>query len=112
MSEVMKLSIAVKDKAVLHASYMPFLKSGGLFIPTKKSFIMGQKVILVIALLDEPEKFEVNGKVVWITPPEVSGNRVPGIGIQFEGVNADDLRSKIEKLIAHIITTDRKTHTM
>lgn len=112
MSEVMKLSIAVKDKSVLHASYMPFLKTGGLFIPTKKSFTMGQKVILVIALLDEPGKFEVDGKVVWITPPEVSSNRVPGIGIQFEGANADELRMKVEKLIAHTIATDRKTHTM
>jgi hypothetical protein len=30
------LSLAIKDKAVLYAAYMPFVKNGGLFISTKK----------------------------------------------------------------------------
>ena len=31
------LSLTIKDKAVLYAAYMPFIKNGGLFIPTNKS---------------------------------------------------------------------------
>ena len=30
------LSLAIKDKAVLYAAYMPFVKNGGLFIPNKE----------------------------------------------------------------------------
>ena len=29
------LSLAIKDKAVLYAAYMTFVRNGGLFIPTK-----------------------------------------------------------------------------
>ena len=32
------LSLAIKEKAALYAAYMPFLKGGGLFIPTSKPF--------------------------------------------------------------------------
>ncbi|HYD33587.1 MAG TPA: pilus assembly protein PilZ, partial [Methylophilaceae bacterium] len=28
------LSLAIKEKAALYAAYMPFVKGGGLFIPT------------------------------------------------------------------------------
>ena len=27
------LSLTIKDKAVLYAAYMPFVKNGGMFIP-------------------------------------------------------------------------------
>ncbi len=30
------LSLTIKDKSVLYAAYMPFIKEGGLFIPTSK----------------------------------------------------------------------------
>src|SRR5690606_34285320 len=32
------LSLTIKDKSVLYAAYMPFIKNGGLFIPTNKSY--------------------------------------------------------------------------
>lgn len=28
------LSLALKDKAALYSAYMPFVKSGGIFVPT------------------------------------------------------------------------------
>ncbi|EES94154.1 hypothetical protein HMPREF0776_1220, partial [Staphylococcus aureus subsp. aureus USA300_TCH959] len=28
------LSLAVKDKAALYSAYMPFVKNGGIFVPT------------------------------------------------------------------------------
>ena len=31
------LSLTIKDKAVLYAAYMPFVKHGGLFIPYEPS---------------------------------------------------------------------------
>ena len=33
------LSLTIKDKSVLYAAYMPFIKDGGLFIPTNKHYL-------------------------------------------------------------------------
>jgi type IV pilus assembly protein PilZ len=30
------LSLTIKDRAVLYAAYMPFVRNGGLFVPTNK----------------------------------------------------------------------------
>ena len=53
---------------MLYAAYMPFIKNGGLFIPTNKSYKLGDEVFMLLNLMDEQEKIPVAGKVVWITP--------------------------------------------
>ena len=60
------LSLAIKDKAVLYAAYMPFIRNGGLFIPTKKDYQLGDEVFMLLNLMDEAEKLPVAGKVVWV----------------------------------------------
>lgn len=30
------LSLTIKDRTVLYAAYMPFVRHGGLFVPTNK----------------------------------------------------------------------------
>lgn len=105
------LSLTIKDKAVLYAAYMPFIRNGGMFIPTQKPYQMGDEVFMLLTLLDEPEKVPVAGKVVWITPKGAQGNKVAGVGVQFTG---DDTlaRNKIETLLAGSVKSDRPTHTM
>lgn len=56
------LSLTMKDKAVLYAAYMPFVKNGGLFIATNKKFNLGDDVFLLLNLMEEPEKIPVAGK--------------------------------------------------
>lgn len=105
------LSLAIKDKSVLYATYMPFIRNGGMFIPTQKQYQMGDEVFMLLALLDEPERVPVAGKVIWITPKGAQGNKAAGVGVQFTG--EDSLaRDKIEKLLAGSVTSDRPTHTM
>ena len=105
------LSLAIKDKAVLYAAYMPFIRNGGLFIPTKKEYQLGDEVFMLLNLMDEAEKIPVAGKVVWMTPKRPQGNRAPGIGVQFN--DQDDVaRSKIETYLAGALQSDRHTHTM
>ena len=41
------LSLAIKDKSVLYAAYMPFIRNGGLFIPTNKHYRLGDEVFML-----------------------------------------------------------------
>ncbi|MEM1091874.1 MAG: pilus assembly protein PilZ, partial [Pseudomonadota bacterium] len=55
----------------------------------------------------------VAGKVIWVTPPGSQGNRVAGIGVQFnEGNDGEIAKSKIENILAGMVNADRPTHTM
>jgi type IV pilus assembly protein PilZ len=55
----------------------------------------------------------VAGKVVWVTPVGAQGNRTAGIGVQFnEGPDGEQVRTKIEALLAGALGADRPTHTM
>ena len=105
------LSLTIKDPSVLYAAYMPFIKNGGLFIPTSKVYKLGDEVFLLLNLMDEPEKIPVAGKIVWITPKGAQGNRAAGIGVQFNEQD-DTAKKKIETALAGALGSDRATHTM
>ena len=105
------LSLTIKDKAVLYAAFMPFIDNGGLFIPTNKSYNIGDEVFMLLNLMDEPEKIPVAGSVVWITPKRAQSNRAAGIGVQFSGQD-DTAIKKIENYLAGILESDRPTHTL
>ncbi len=105
------LSLTIKDKAVLYAAYMPFVKNGGMFIPTSKSYRLGDEVFMLLSLMDESEKIPVAGKVIWVTPRGAQGNRAAGIGVQF--TDQDNIAvTKIETYLAGSINSDKPTHTM
>ena len=106
------LSLTIRDKAVLYATYMPFVKNGGLFIPTTRTYPLGEEVSMVLTLMDETEKLPVIGKVVWITPSGAQGNRAPGVGVQFTGEDGVKVRNKIETFLAGALKSERPTHTM
>ncbi len=106
------MSLAIRDKNTLYQTYMPFLANGGLFIPTDKPFELGDEVFLLLTLMDEPERFPVTGKVVWITPRGALGNRPMGIGIQFSGMESGTVQKKMETYLAGALKSDRQTHTM
>ena len=56
------LSLTIKDKSALYAAYMPFVKNGGLFIPTNKSYGLGDEVFMLLTLMEESEKLPVQVK--------------------------------------------------
>ncbi len=105
------LTLTIKDKSVLYAAYMSFIKNGGLFIPTSKDYKLGDEVFMLLTLMEEPERLPVAGKVVWITPRGAQGNRAAGVGVQFNEDGANT-RNKIETYLAGALKTDRQTHTL
>jgi type IV pilus assembly protein PilZ len=106
------LSLTIKDKSALYAAYMPFIKGGGLFIPTKKNYQLGDEVFMLLTLMDETEKIPVAGKIVWVTPVGAQGNRAAGIGVQFSDQDDGIARNKIEGYLGGSLQSDRPTHTM
>ncbi|MEM8844916.1 MAG: PilZ domain-containing protein [Pseudomonadota bacterium] len=106
------ISLAIKDKGSLYASYVPFVKNGGLFIPTDKNFNLGDEVFMLLTLMEETERIPVAGHVAWITPPGSQGNRTAGIGVQFSNQDNGETRTKIEALLGGALQADRPTHTM
>ena len=107
------LTLAIKDKAHLYNAYMPFLKSGGIFVATPKRYFLGDEVFLLLTLPDSTERLPVAGKVAWVTPAGAQGNRPAGIGVQFpDSAEGEAIKNKIEALLAGALNADRPTHTM
>ena len=96
MPENKVLSYVISDPIELNLSYMPFINDGGLFIPTTQLFNLGDKVIVDLQLPGKNEVMKIEGKIVWITPPNALHHVSSGIGIQFTGPNAQTTRIYIE----------------
>ena len=107
------LSLNIREKAALYAAYMPFLKGGGIFIPTNRQYQLGEEVFMLLSLMDDPQRIAVQGKVVWITPEGVQGNRTQGIGVRFTNDETGaSARAQIEKILGEMLASQRPTHTM
>ena len=44
------LSLVVKDKAGLYNAYMPYIRQGGIFVPTPRRYFIGDEVFLLLTL--------------------------------------------------------------
>ena len=67
------LSVTIRDRKTLHAAYMPFVESGGIFVPSSSQYKIGDEVFLLLKLLDSPEQISISGQIVWITPEGAIG---------------------------------------
>lgn len=106
------MSLTIKDKGALYAAYMPFIKNGGLFIPTNKEYRYGDEVFMLLTLMDDKERLPVAGRIVWVTPYGAQGSKTAGIGVQFSDQDNGATRKKIETYLAGALEADRPTHTM
>ena len=106
------ISIAIKDKQALYMAYMPFIKNGGLFIPTQKPFELGEEMFLLVKIIDETEPVSISGKVVWVSPAGALDNRPQGVGIQFTNEDADKTVHLIESKLGASLSLARPTHTL
>ena len=102
----------IKDKQDLYHSYLPFLKNGGLFIPTEKQYTLGDEVFMLLTLPDDNEKNPVAGKVVWINHKGTQGGRPAGIGVHFGEQDGGKTRTKIEATLGGLLRSDKPTYTM
>jgi type IV pilus assembly protein PilZ len=107
------LSLNINSKSALYAAYMPYLINGGIFLPTIKHYTLGDEVFLMMQLMDDPAKYPVAGKVVWITPAGAQRNKAQGVGVEFAADETGKmLRTKIEQILAGHLGSNRPTHTL
>ncbi len=106
------LTLTIKDKSALYLAYMPFVKNGGLFIPTNSNYRLGDEVFMLLNLMGEDEKLPVAGRVIWMTPKGAQGKRTAGIGVQFSEQDRGNTQRKIESYLAGALGGDKPTHTM
>ena len=107
------LSLNIKEKSALYAAFMPHLRNGGIFIPTTRSYHLGDQVYMLLSLMDDPAKLPVAGTVAWVTPQGAQGNKQQGIGVQFSGdESGQSARRKIENLLGNALGSARPTHTL
>lgn len=106
------INCTFNSENALYLSYMPFIVGGGLFIRTKNLYQVGSSVQLTIQLMDEPEPFLIEGKVVWLTSKGAQGNKPMGIGVQFVGEPNRALCNKIETYLAGMLKSTQPTDTI
>jgi type IV pilus assembly protein PilZ len=107
------LSLNIRERTALYAAYIPWVEGGGIFIPTTRSYKLGDEVFMLLTLMDDPNRVAVQGKVVWITPSGIQGARAQGVGVQFtRDETGRAAKSRIESLLGGLLASSRPTHTM
>ena len=108
------LALSIADKSTLFSAYMPYVKNGGIFLPTTKEYKLGQEIFLLLQLLmDSPEKIPVASKVIWITHKDLaSGKLRPGIGVQFGEKDKGATQKKIDIILGGALRSEKMTRTM
>jgi type IV pilus assembly protein PilZ len=107
-----RLNVSISDKNGLHLSYMPFILNGGLFVKTKEIYTLGDEVLILLSLLDEPKKVVIAGKIIWITPKNAQGAYEQGVGVQFNAKDPSQAQKKIETYLVGALKSERPTYTM
>jgi type IV pilus assembly protein PilZ len=107
------IQLAIKEKAALYAAYIPLFFEGGVFVPTTRTYSLGDDVYLLLTLLEDTTRYPIAGKVAWITPPNVAGNRPQGIGVRFPSDDkARELKVKMEAALGTNLAASKPTHTV
>ncbi len=107
------LSLAIKEKAALYASYMPFLTNGGIFVPTNKVYKIADEIYLILSLMEDSTKYPIAGKVAWVTPAGANNNKAQGVGVHFPADESGKrVKTRIEEILGAAVSSSRSTHTL
>ena len=106
-------TLVIRSKASLYAAWIPLLKGGGIFVPSTRGHTLGEEILILLTLLDDPNKIPLQGIVAWINPAHSTGNRPQGIGVQLQDSEAGRaLKKRVEGLLAGAAQSSRPTHTI
>ena len=101
-----ELPVAYRTVGSFLTDWATNISHGGLFINTRKPLPVGTVVKLIIQLPSVEFPFDLSGRVTRVTEFDNHANMVPGMGIEFTGVDearrqeidafVDRLRAQLE----------------
>lgn len=107
------ITFALRTKGELYQAWMPFIAGGGIFVPSPRAYALGDEVFLLLTFMQETAKIPLHGTVAWINPAGAAGGRPQGIGVRIQSDPvADELRKRIEGVLAGVLNSSRPTHTI
>lgn len=106
------LTFEPKDALELYKAYMPFVLGGAIFIKTTECAKLGERVTVTLKIPQEATPNTFEGSVVWITPKKTLTPNGPGLGIQFQGPQAEEIVRKIIQLIDDYLSSEQPTDTI
>jgi len=107
------IQLVFREKGALYAAFIPLFSEGGLFVPSHRTYQLGEDLYLLLSLPDDPQRYPVAGKVAWITPANASGGRTQGVGVRFPvDEKARQLKLKIEQILGTQIASSKPTQTV
>ena len=93
-------TLVIRSKSALYAAWIPHLKGGGVFLPSNRPHALGDEVLILLTLLDDPNKIPLQGTIAWINPAHSTGNRPQGIGVQLHDSEvARELKKRVDGLL-------------
>ena len=106
------ISFSITDRGALYSSYLSFVQNGGLFVPTSRTYALGDHVFMLLRVMDHASLVPVAGTVVWVTPAGAQGNLAAGVGVQFSDADNGATKTLIEQHLAAALQGERPTQTM
>ncbi|MDR2636796.1 MAG: PilZ domain-containing protein [Zoogloeaceae bacterium] len=107
------LSLNITSRSALYSAFIPMLRNGGFFIPTTRTYSLGDEVFLLLTLPNDTAKIPISGHVVWVTPPNAQNGRPQGIGVHFKADEGGaEAKRKIEGILAGVLNSTHSTHTV
>ncbi|HIO93111.1 MAG TPA: pilus assembly protein PilZ [Leucothrix mucor] len=103
------LQLTINNKTSLHASYMPFLKGGGLFVPTDTDHHFGDEVVVVTSIVYLDKKIAIPGKVAWIAPKSGATSQ-QGVGVMFSGPTKMKIKLALESILGDLANKPSLNH--
>lgn len=77
------LHITITEPEALRRCYLPFLRNGGLFVPTTETYSLRQQLFLVLKLPGTTQVQGVLTRVACLTPAQAHDGRIMGVGLAF-----------------------------
>ena len=106
------IAFSITDRGALYSAYMQYVTNGGVFVPTARNYRLGDRVFMLLKIMDDSTPHPVEGEVVWVTPTGAQGNKTPGIGVQFDDSDNGKARDNIEQSLGGKLNSERPTETM
>ncbi len=105
------LSVQITTQDALYAAYLAFVPDGGIFIPTATDYQLSITLPLRLCLPEKTSWWTTSAQIIWITPA-TAPDQIAGIGVQFTGRNAAQIRQQIELCLADRLNSDQPTYTL